>query len=54
VARIQIKQDWEAGKADPVEFARKFIKGPGGNPLWAVRGPAADIARHYWSRRHGL
>jgi hypothetical protein len=31
--RIQVKQDWEAIKADPVEFARKLIKGPDGTAI---------------------
>lgn len=33
MARIQVKQDWEAIKADPVEFARKLIKAPDGSPM---------------------
>jgi hypothetical protein len=33
MARIQVKQDWEAVKIDPVEFARKLIKGPCGIPF---------------------
>ncbi len=31
--RVQVKQDWEAIKADPVEFATKLLVGPDGSPL---------------------
>jgi hypothetical protein len=31
--RVQVKQDWEAIRADPVEFARKLLVGPDGSPL---------------------
>jgi hypothetical protein len=27
MACIQVKQDWEAVKTDPVEFARNLVKG---------------------------
>jgi hypothetical protein len=33
MARTQVKQNWEAVKTDPVEFARKLVKGPGGTPF---------------------
>jgi hypothetical protein len=33
MAHIQVKQDWEAVKTDPVEFARMLIKRPGGIPF---------------------
>jgi hypothetical protein len=33
MARLQVKMDWDAIKADPVEFSVKLLKGPDGQPL---------------------
>lgn len=33
MARIKVTMDWDAVKADPVEFARKLLRDPAGNPL---------------------
>ena len=40
MAKVQIEQDWDAIKADPVEFAENLLLGPDGNPFEVFQSQA--------------
>lgn len=43
MAKIRVVMDWDAIKADPVEFARKLLKTPDGEPLCPFDAQAAIL-----------